>query len=65
MAWTSNPYPSVLAGPHRTTDPLCRHHRRPANWWQRRKFDRARGRVCSPCHAWREWSVIPPEASAR
>lgn len=37
------------AGPHVTTDPNCVEFREPRNWFQRRAFDRARGRACPTC----------------
>ena len=34
---------------HRRTDPACTEHREPRTWWQRRRYDRARGHSCTYC----------------
>lgn len=34
---------------HVTTDPTCSKHEPPRTWWQRWRFDRARGRACPAC----------------
>lgn len=34
---------------HRTTDPACVHYIPPKGWWQRRRYDRARGQSCTTC----------------
>ena len=42
---------------HATTDPTCSWHEPPRNWWQRRRFDRARGRACVICRP-DEWARL-------
>jgi hypothetical protein len=34
---------------HTPTDPACAWHREPRIWWQRWRFDRARGIECDVC----------------
>lgn len=34
---------------HISTDPACSEHEPPRTWWQRLRFDRARGKACPVC----------------
>ena len=42
---------------HTSTDPACSEHKPPRTWWQRRRFDRARGEVCPVCVSGHKFDV--------
>lgn len=45
----------MYASDHIETDPACRLYTPPSTWWQRRRHNKARGRLCSRCALHRAW----------